>query len=449
MGVEYYLFTDDSSINNKLLKKHKWQTLVSIVGRCFIFLFFKSKTLKFQRKQRILTLKQHCFANCQQKVYHWFQIDINYSLQLMSGHQFDLNDPKALSQLSDLEFQAALLEGVSRTFALTIPQLPQPLYGAVANAYLLCRIVDTIEDEVSLSPRQKESFCNDFIDVVKTGQNAEPFAVELSPLLSGQTIPAEHTLIHVLPRVIQITHELAPEQTEALAACVETMAAGMPIFQAQNLSHGVATMADMDRYCYYVAGCVGEMLAKLFCHYSGEVAQHRDQLLALSVSFGQGLQMTNILKDIWDDAARGVCWLPQDIFDETGFELKNLAPETSNDPRFQQGLEHLVSIAHGHLQNALRFTQLLPSHETGLRNFCLWALGMAVLTLAKIKRNPGFTQSGQVKISRNSVKATIFASRLFGSNNTLLSMIFNLASKGLNTPGWCYSPKLLQANANT
>ncbi|MDD5274664.1 MAG: phytoene/squalene synthase family protein [Methylovulum sp.] len=355
----------------------------------------------------------------------------------MSVPQLSLDDPRLLNQLSDKDFQAALLEGVSRTFALTIPQLPEKLYDAVANAYLLCRIVDTIEDEVSLTTRQKQHFCSEFIEVVRTGDNAEPFAVELAPLLSDQTIPAEHTLIHVLPRVIQITHSLEPGQTEALAACVETMAAGMPIFQAQNLHNGLATLADLDKYCYYVAGCVGEMLAKLFCHYSPEIAQHREQLLALSVSFGQGLQMTNILKDIWDDAERGVCWLPQDIFTETGFDLKELSPET-NDEHFRKGLEHLIGIAHGHLKDALAYTQLLPAHETGVRNFCLWALGMAVLTLRKIKQNLNFTDSSQVKISRNSVKSTILATRLAGRSNALLSLLFNLVSRGLATPGWSY-----------
>jgi farnesyl-diphosphate farnesyltransferase len=194
----------------------------------------------------------------------------------------------------------------------------------------------------------------------------------------------------------------------------------------------------MDRYCYYVAGCVGEMLAKLFCHYSPEIAQHKEELLKLSVSFGQGLQMTNILKDIWDDAERGVCWLPQDIFTETGFELKNLSPEHS-DENFRLGLAHLISVAHGHLQNALTYTQLLPAHETGIRNFCLWALGMAVLTLKKIKQNLDFNQSNQVKITRNSVKATIFATRLIGRNNTLLSLLFNLTSRELKTTDWHYS----------
>lgn len=358
----------------------------------------------------------------------------------MNGTQISIENPQSLLGLPEAELQAILLEHVSRTFALTIPQLPEKLHNAVANAYLLCRIVDTIEDEVSLSPDQKRYFCSEFINVVKKGKQAESFSEELAPLLSEQTIPAEHTLIHLIPQVIQITHRLDSEQIEALASCVETMANGMPVFQTKDLHDGLATMADMDDYCYYVAGCVGEMLTKLFCHYSTEIAEHREKLLNLSVSFGQGLQMTNILKDIWDDAQRGVCWLPQDIFTETGFELKNLTPESS-DAHFQEGLEHLISIAHGHLHNALTYTQLIPAHETGIRNFCLWALGMAILTLKKIKQNLFFNDSSQVKITRNSVKATIISTRLTGWNNMLLTLLFNLTSRGLETPDWKYIPQ--------
>jgi len=357
----------------------------------------------------------------------------------MKGPRSPITDIAELNRLPDSGFQAVLLEGVSRTFALTIPQLPGALYTAVANAYLLCRIVDTIEDEVSLDAEQKKYFCRSFIEVVKTGAHADSFAAELAPLLSEQTIPAEHSLIRVIPRVIAITHSLDAAQIQALAECVQTMANGMPIYQALDLHAGLKTMKDMDDYCYYVAGCVGEMLAKLFCHYSPEIAAHREELLKLSVSFGQGLQMTNILKDIWDDAKRGVCWLPQDIFDETGFKLTELTP-TTNDQRFRKGLEHLIDIAHGHLQNALTYTQLLPSHETGIRNFCLWALGMAVLTLKKIKQHLDFNDSSQVKISRNSVKATIVASKLAARSNWLLSLLFNLSSRGLKTPDWQYLP---------
>lgn len=364
----------------------------------------------------------------------------------MTDSDISFANPDTLLQLDDQEFQAQLLQGVSRTFALTIPQLPEGLYAPVANAYLLCRIVDTIEDEVSLTSEQKKQFCNDFIRVVNAEISAAPFAEQLAPLLSAQTIIAEHALIRLIPRVITITHSFAAEQIEALAMCVETMAEGMPVYQALDLKKGLPAMADMDSYCYHVAGCVGEMLTRLFCHYSPEIAAQRQQLLQLSVSFGQGLQMTNILKDIWDDAQRDVCWLPQDIFTETGFDLANLKQQ-KNDKNFQQGLQHLISIAHGHLQNALRYTLMLPANEIGLRNFCLWALGMAVLTLRKIKSNIDFTESSQVKISRKNVKTTIVATKLVGRSNRALTILFNLASRGLTTPGWEYTSTTSVAQA--
>ena len=332
---------------------------------------------------------------------------------------------------ADTILQSKLLDGVSRTFALTIPQLPEDLYPVVANAYLLCRIVDTIEDEISLSAEQKRQFCAGFVEVVKYGAEAAKFAQSLSPLLSDQTIPAEHELVKQIPRVIEITRGFSDIQISALSGCVETMASGMPQFQAQGLDKGLPTMDEMDRYCYYVAGCVGEMLAKLFCDYSDEIAPKEIEMLNLSVSFGQGLQMTNILKDIWDDLGRGVCWLPQDIFDEYGYDLAELSADQDSES-FRAGLERLVEIAHFHLTNALAFTLLIPKHETGIRNFCLWALGMAVLTLRKIKANLDFNQSEQVKISRNSVKATVLCSRLCSSHDYLLRLLFNWSSRGLS-----------------
>ena len=59
---------------------------------------------------------------------------------------------------ADIAVQAELLEGVSRSFAFTTPQLPEPLRHAVGNAYLLCRIADTIEDDPELAFSQKKEF---------------------------------------------------------------------------------------------------------------------------------------------------------------------------------------------------------------------------------------------------------------------------------------------------
>src|SRR6201986_1042514 len=106
------------------------------------------------------------------------------------------------------------------------------------------------------------------------------------------------------------------------------MAGGMHQFQQTASLRGVPRLSDLDDYCYYVAGVVGQMLTELFCGYSAQIGQHRAEMHELDVSFAQGLQMTNILKDVWEDRARGACWLPQEVFSRHGVDLSHLTPES-------------------------------------------------------------------------------------------------------------------------
>src|SRR5215469_18486937 len=95
------------------------------------------------------------------------------------------------SSLSDEGYQDFILPAVSRTFALTIPQLPPALRTAVTNAYLLCRIADTIEDEPALSAADTYVFLERFTAVVKGAEEAPRLARDLVPRLSERTLPAE------------------------------------------------------------------------------------------------------------------------------------------------------------------------------------------------------------------------------------------------------------------
>jgi len=329
--------------------------------------------------------------------------------------------------LSDDDFQSEMLEEVSRTFALTIPQLPADLRRVVSNAYLLCRIVDTIEDEPVLTGAQKNSFCQQFLRTLNVARNAEPFSRNLGTALSGQTPPAEHELIRNIPRVLRITRSFSEPQREALQQCIRAMAKGMGEFQLRVEKQELQSLRDLDQYCYYVAGVVGQMLTRLFCLHSPEIAKHHDALMALAVSFGQGLQMTNILKDVWEDYQHGACWLPRRIFAEEGFDLSDFTT-ARNRQGFERGVQRLVGITHRHLRNALAYTLLIPKQETGIRDFCLWAIGLAVLTLRKINNHLDYTNGTQVKISRLSVRGTILATRLLRQNDTLLKFLFYLAA---------------------
>lgn len=345
----------------------------------------------------------------------------------------------SLTSSEDEQYQEYILQGVSRTFALTIPQLPIALRQVIGNAYLLCRITDTIEDDNALNLEQTREFSDMFSEVVCGNIPAEKFASELFPLLSDHTIPAEHDLIKNTPSVIRLTHSFNPSQRMALERCVRIMGRGMTDYQESETLEGLKDLSAMNQYCYYVAGVVGEMLTELFCDYSSEINRNKSELMALSVSFGQGLQMTNILKDIWDDRKRGACWLPQDIFEKEGFHLNELQPGQV-DIRFQKGLGELLGIARGHLQDALTYTCMLPPEEKGIRKFCLWALGMAVLTLNKINQHRDFNDSIQVKITRRSVKATILTTSLFASNNWALKQLFSAASRNLPVSNYTEKP---------
>ncbi|MDI3260237.1 MAG: phytoene/squalene synthase family protein [Sinobacteraceae bacterium] len=343
-----------------------------------------------------------------------------------------MNDDPATAAWSDtaLAFQNHILPQVSRTFALTIPQLPAGLREAVANAYLLCRAADTVEDEPHLSAADKRRYEEALIDVVTGRADAAAFAAELAPRLSAQTLPAERELIARLGLVIEVTRSLNGAQRAAIERCLAVMGRGMHRFQQNAGLQGLPDQRALDRYCYYVAGVVGEMLTELFCDHLPALAVRRKALLRLAVSFGQGLQMTNILKDQWEDRARGACWLPREVFARHGLELGALQPG-QHSPAYRAALDELIGVAHAHLRRALEYTLMIPPRQAGIRRFCLWAIGLAVLTLRNLHRRPQFASGAEVKVSRAAVARTIMVTNVAVAHDTLLRRLFALAWRDL------------------
>lgn len=331
----------------------------------------------------------------------------------------------------DERLQDELLARVSRTFALTIPALPASLARVVGNAYLLCRIADTIEDATAIDPDNMERHCERFIDVVEGDGDAEAFARGFLPALAEHASADEKWLIECTPRVLAITRSFDAESRAALGECVAVMARGMVAFQRKKSIAGLADLDEHAQYCYVVAGCVGEMLTRLFLRHIPELEPRREELMALAVSFGQCLQMTNILKDFWEDRANGACWLPRDVFLAEGLDLAEVG---AGDPRFVRGYRRLIGLAHAHADAALQYTLALPARETGLRNFCLWALFMAVMGHRKMLANPGFASGSEVKIKRRTVRAVVLWCKLAARFDGPLKASFAWLTRGLPAP---------------
>ena len=136
--------------------------------------------------------------------------------------------PKSPSPLlADEAFQREILPGVSRTFALTIRQLPAGLRQTVTIAYLLCRIADTIEDEASLTPQQVEQQQQRFLDAVRGELDPGEFARDAAALLTSSTLAAERELVANTPRVLSSYQELPKAVKTAMWRCIQRMSSGM------------------------------------------------------------------------------------------------------------------------------------------------------------------------------------------------------------------------------
>ena len=268
------------------------------------------------------------------------------------------------------------------------------------------------------------------VEVVTGRLNAQSFSDEVAALLTEQTVEAEHELLAHLPLLMQVHNQLTVAQREVIVNCLRVITRGMSEFRQALGLQGMETRQDLDRYCYCVSGVVGEMMTELFIDYDPTLVAYRDTLRRLSVSFGAGLQLTNILKDQWEDRQRGICWLPHDLFAEHSIHLLGLQPDQT-DANYERALSALIGTAHAHLQLALQYALLIPSRQAGIRRFVLWTGGLALLTLERLSRVKGFSAGHQVDLSRSQVALMMRLTRASQRSNTGLRVLFKFAARRL------------------
>lgn len=344
--------------------------------------------------------------------------------------------PKPVSSCSADAYCREVLPAVSRTFALNIPVLPVPLELAVTVAYLLCRIADTLEDEVPGAAAG--ALLSELARLTRLPEgwagDAARFTHEARAALRPEAPASEVLLVEGCARVLESLAGLAAPVRERVAVCVGTMAAGMERMgtrgRAGSGGLGLRDTSETLEYCYYVAGVVGEMLTGLFAWHSPAVAERRDTLERHAVAFGNALQLTNILKDVREDWERGCCWLPRTVLAEHG-----VTPEALLEPRHRAAAlaahEHLLAVARGELDAAFAYTLALPREEKGLRLFCLWPLFLAVMTLRKLHRNPAVFEPAPVKVPRRTVRGVVLLTRTLVSQDGALRGLYGALTRAL------------------
>jgi farnesyl-diphosphate farnesyltransferase len=308
-------------------------------------------------------------------------------------------------------------------------------------AYLFCRAADTIADTALLPPDRRLAHLEQY-----RAAFAEPGPLTLASLsqqLTGpQQNPAERELLARLPDCCALFEECPVEDQQCIRTLVLTLTQGMQIDlrafprEQEGRVGALETRADLDRYTYLVAGCVGEFWTKVAMAHLPTL-RHWDvaEMAARGVQFGKGLQMTNILRDLAQDLRSGRCYLPRVELARLGVQPEELLrPETLT--RVQPLLTALLNDTLAFYRDGWIYTLAIPPREWRLRLACAWPLLIGVSTLAMVKRSSQLLDPAvRIKIARSRVYSVMLRSGVVVWSNPALGRYYRrvLAEGGLTS----------------
>lgn len=310
-----------------------------------------------------------------------------------------------------------MLREVSRTFALSIEQLPQPLSDSVTLAYLLFRVSDCLEDHPSLSAEAKAELLRLWAEILR---GERPAAELLSRIDHLDPSDPEVNVAQHADSILGETLELPTGLQEPIRTRVIKSSLGMARWQ----DHGpyVEDEEALDDYMHQVAGRVGYLLTDVFSWYSPFIQERKDKLMPLSRECGLALQTVNIIRGMRKDYERGWVFVPQSFYEPLGLTRDSLFDPRNMD-RSLQVVELLAQKAERHLWGGLSYVMTLPRRFHRIRLACMWPVYFAVGTLA-VSRNNADVLLNEAKLSRDKVFEILTHTRLFGWSNHWLHFYY-------------------------
>lgn len=311
-----------------------------------------------------------------------------------------------------------ILPSVSRSFYLSLRVLPQRLRQPIGLAYLFCRAADTIADTTLLPCEVRLACLNQYRDAF-----AEAGPISLAALQQRlATQPrqdAEYALLAHLEDCFKLLATLEKKDQRYIRDLVLTLTQGMQmdltVFPPGGAGKvkALETRADLDRYTYYVAGCVGEFWTRVaVAHLPSLQRWNLTEMEVRAVRFGKGLQLTNILRDLAQDLRSGRCYLPRVELAELGVQPAELL-NPGAVKQIRPLLDALLDCALAYYRDGWTYTLAIPRREWRLRLACAWPLLIGLSTLVLVKRSSQVLDPAvRLKISRARVYAILLRSFL-------------------------------------
>ena len=242
--------------------------------------------------------------------------------------------------------QKAAASGSSFYYAFLF--LPPERRAAITAFYAFCREVDDVVDEVSDPGVAQTTLAWWRAEVAKAfaGEPSHPVMLALMP--------------HTAPFGIEARHLLA-------------VVDGCQMDLDQNRYFD---FPNLQQYCHLVAGVVGEVSAKIFGQTDAATTAYAHKL-------GQAFQLTNIIRDVGEDALRGRIYLPVSELQQFDVKAHEILNRLDSD-RFQALMQFQAARAHALYDEALA---LLPAQDRRAQKPGLMMASIYRALLTEIERD--------------------------------------------------------------
>ncbi len=190
----------------------------------------------------------------------------------MHNHPIESEEGRRITKESNTNFYYSFLS------------LPSEKRKALYSVYALCRCLDDVADNSAGRLEASESLLKWTIEVINmyNGKPSHPVTIELKSYIDKYSIPQKYFLELIKGVEMDLT------------------------------TNRYRTFDELHKYCYRVASVVGLICAEVFGYRNAET-------LGYAVDLGIAMQLTNILRDIKADAAKGRIYLPLEDLQRFGY----------------------------------------------------------------------------------------------------------------------------------
>lgn len=331
------------------------------------------------------------------------------------------------------------MKKVSRSFALVVSYLEQPLQTYLSAAYLVCRVVDNIEDTTQPFDWQRQRF-DEFCELLEAPDAAADILARWAGLSWPGLTEDEQQLMGLEQGAMlwRIYGAIPAQARQVIARWASDMVQGMSKIEDPNQEpqlilrdrvHMLASKPDYDRYCYYVAGTVGYLATEMAVAFYGLSGPHVGRLFATCEACGRGLQKTNIVKDFRKDLSRGVSYLPDEWLRQADYQPLGLAGAPASWKRL------VIDDVLADLRDATQYVLALPYRVTGYRIaslLCLFPAYQTMLRAAEQARKL-FTADHNFKITRFTMLNCIRDARSLVNDNTAVLAYSRAAEEAIGS----------------